>query len=220
MWKGFVLFAIILVCSSGFVLAESANTDMQRIVDAQTEQANKFLSAELSRQIKTEMETVKQQINDNNDENMRMLDSRMANIIIDVKQKIILGTLGAILVAQAIIGLAMMYVWRRYSFEYYQSKIIQGQKEELEAMKSERDVQGIATLQQADWQMQQVQETAATRFGQAAAANVSMMNQWQTQPAYQGAWVSPQQVQKMPAAPQQQYPQQQYPQWEGGNYGQ
>jgi hypothetical protein len=215
---GVGIFVVMLVVILPLTYAADTQELQTAAVDKAVADANRFLAAETTKQMKAGFEDVKTQINSNNDENMRILDTRMGNLIMDVKQKIIIGTLGAILVAQAIIGLALMYVWRRYSYEYYQSQLIKGQKEEIEAMKSERDQRSMAEMQQPQWYPQEVQKTYSTEHGQAAAANMSAMNAWQMQAPHQGYWVSPQPVQPIPPYDPSKY-QQTQEQYEGGQYG-
>lgn len=164
----------------------------QNAVDLRVSESNKYLSAEASRQITAAQEEMLKQINANNDENFRVFDQRMSSLMTDIKLKVIVGGIGAILIANAIVGLAFIYVTRRYSYEYYLEKVLKQhldvQKEPPKQKEVEEMEKGLAQMQQQAWAPQQPAETMSTMFGQAAASQMTDMNQWQFQPAYEGAW--------------------------------
>jgi hypothetical protein len=164
----------------------------QSVVDARLSQANSFLAAETSRMIKAEMETLQNEMQEYNDENFRIFDGRLADFSRNAKQQIIIGGIGAILVANALIGLALIWVFRRYSYEYYQQQLLEAKEKETELLKNDiNDLKGFRQMQEQQWNLQQTPQTIGTVYGQEAAGNMSAMNQWQAQPAYNGSWQAP-----------------------------
>ena len=184
-----IVWLCLIVCLAS-VHAEDAA--LQANIDA----SNRFLAAETVKQLKTMEDEVIAKVNANNDENFRAFDQRMTDLELRTKQQVIVGGLGAILVANAFIGMAYLWVTRRYSYEKHLEKLVErGDKianTEL-AVEEQTVSRQMAQMAQPSWQQQVPQQSVSTIFGQQAAAQQSMMNEWQYQPAYQGAWVPPQQ---------------------------
>jgi len=186
-------------------LSSSSSTPAANAVQAQIDQANRYLSAEVAQQIKKAVDNAEVNIKANNDDNFRLMDGRMTTYIDHVKQTVILGGIGAVLVAQALIGIILMRMWRRYSYEYYQEQIIKKQQVEIEVKDTEMNA--LKELQQQSWQWQQSQETLGMKMGQTEAMNMSQMNQWQMQPAYAGSWAPQPEATQQPYNP---YPREPY----------
>ena len=68
----------------------------------------------------------------------------------------------------------------------------QGQLPENQAVVSEKEQEVIGQLQQEEYMQQEPTPTMAMEYGNSQTGEMSQMNQWQTQPAYDGAWQSPQ----------------------------
>jgi hypothetical protein len=190
MSKLFVAFVMLLVVSTG-VLAADVNADAQAAVKASVDQANRFLAAEVTKQMAESQKVMVEELKANNDDNFRIFDQRMNALIQDVKMKIVLLGLGSVMIANAIVSFFLIQAWRKYSYERYLEQVIDRQTEELSANSAQMG-EFMKTLEPT-WTPQQPTETVGMRFGQAAAAEMSQMNAWQMQPVYQGAWVSPQQ---------------------------
>jgi hypothetical protein len=192
MYRHVVWFVLILVLM-GVVSAADANSGapLQAAVNAQVEQANRFLSAEVAKQIQIEQEKVMAAVNANNDANFQTFDGRMALMLLNVRQQVIVGGIGAILIANAIVGLFLLRAWRRYSYEYYQEQIIKKQTQEIGNLSGE--LEKIQQMQQQSWYPQPELNTISAKMGQVEAMNMTQMNQWQMQPAYAGSWQPPQQ---------------------------
>jgi hypothetical protein len=180
-----VCLLLVILIPSVMAAIEDQQT-IQNVVVAQTDQANRFLSAEVSKQIKAEQEAIIKQVNDNNDANFQMLDVRTSQMMADTKQRVIIGGIGAILVANAIVALFLMRAWRRYSFEYYQQQIIKKQGTHIKVVEDE-----LKELKERTWNIQTPVPTYSDVVGQAQAMDMSQMNQWQLQPAYAGSWAPP-----------------------------
>ena len=199
-----LLFLLINVVSAADPPQGSGQGNTVALVPASTspvttvDQANKFLAAEVTRQMKQSQEEMLAALSNTNDINFIEFDKRVQAFTVTAKQQIIIGGIGAVLVANALIGLALIWVFRRYSYEYYQQKMLEAKEQEIEAVK--RDLKGFQELQQPAWNMQQPQQTVGMQYGQQMAGDMSMMNQWQTQPAYAGSWTSPQETSKEYAA--------------------
>jgi len=170
----------------------SANQLSQNALDAQVSEANRYLSAEVSRQIQNSQKELIAAVNTNNDENFRVFDDRMKSYMGDLKMKVIVGGIGAILLVNALIGLAYLYVTRRYSYEHFLEKrfdqYLKAQKTSPQQKEVEDMARGLEQMQQQAWAPQAPEQSVSTMFGQAAASHMSDMNQWQFQPAYEGAW--------------------------------
>lgn len=169
-------------------------------------EANRFLSAEVAKQIQAEQEVILQKVNDNNDANFKELDNQMRQLMVDTKMKVIIGGIGAILIANAVVGLVLARYWKKYSYEQYQRDVIVGkdgvigeQKKQLDELRSAEQMQ---QMQQQVWYPQEVPQSVETMFGSTAVANMSQMNAWQSKPVYGGAWQSPLDVERYDFMPQ------------------
>lgn len=229
MYRKFVICVLLLIFLAQLVMAETDDGPIEvgGSGSAVIDQQNRFLAAEVSRQMKTAKEDIIKEVNDYNDENFQVFDSRMNNLMQDTRIKVILGGIGAILIANAIAALILIRSWKKYSYEAYLENLLKKKEKEQpqQAQEVPQDVYQQAQLQQmqqTEWYPQQPQESLGMRYGQAQASDMSYVNQWQTQPAYAGAWQSPVETQPMPSntwkqAHQQQY-QDQYQDW-GWNNG-
>jgi hypothetical protein len=190
-----ILFVFFFILSSVCAVAEgeSITTVTTQQVDAavqsRVDDANRFLSAEVTRAIKKGQEETLAEVKRASDENFQILDVRMSQLMSDAQMRVIIGGIGAILVANALVAIVLSYVSRRYSFEYYQDKIIGQQQTEIADLKGRVD--GGGKFQQRSWTDQVPTKTVTDQIGVAAAGSVSAMNAWQHQAARQGAWVPP-----------------------------
>ena len=206
------IIGCILVVLSSLVYAQETTpavveSSQSPAVQAQVQEANRFLSAEVSRQIKASQDDMLKQLQANQDDNFKVLDQRTNQMMLDTRNRVIIGGLGAILVANGIIGLAYLYVTRRYSYERFLEKELGEAKMKAEQSAEkygseqkvvEQQVQsqmtpGMQVLQQGAWWPQEPPQTFSSQFGQVAASQATDMNQWQFQAPYEGAWKRPEQ---------------------------
>ena len=148
--------------------------------------ANRFLSAEASRQIKTSQDEVLNNLKAYQDENFMVLDQRMSDTMKDMRLQVILATIGSLLVAGSIITLIIVKASQRYSYEKFQEGMLSKQSS------SDQVNPSSSLYQQPVWDIHQPQSTMGMQFGQAAASQQSQMNSWQMAAPYDGAWVPPQ----------------------------
>jgi len=197
MLRPLVVVGLFLVLISQLVIADdtlvgptsTANGQPVSVVD------NRLVSAEILKQMKTMKEEVIAAANANNDANVAILDQRSQQMLADTRQRVIIGGIGAILVANAIVALFMIRTWRRYSYEYYLEKQLKQRDKVIETAKEEYS-QALAQYQQQSWSPQQPQQTLSMQVGQTEAMNMTQMNAWQMQPAYQGSWAPPKETQQ------------------------
>lgn len=205
-----IIVCMLLVVVSSFVLAEEVSPTGPQ--NNPIQEANKYLSAEATKQIKAMKEEVLAEVRANNDANFQQLDGRMIELMADVKMKVVLAALGVMLLGNGIGVFFLIRSFRNTSYEAYLEKqldtihaeLAMERSEEAQAMKagdwqaraqySERDLQAFRD-QQGNWQ-QPASQSFATQIGPVAASQQSMMNEWQTEPAYAGAWESPVKVQR------------------------
>lgn len=193
------LFCLVFVLMSIQIMADDASTVPTTVTstDAFPGQAttNQFLSAEVSRQMQQGQTNIITAVNQNNDDNFRAFDVRMAQFMADTKMKAVLAMIGASLVTVGIASFFMMRMMRNYSYEVYQEKLIKKHATQIETQAS-ASTQGFQQMQSDQWQVQQPGNYLGMELGPAQAAQGSMMNAWQAQPAYGGAWQSPIQTQQ------------------------
>ena len=197
MLRPLVVVGLFLVLISQLVIADdtlvgptsTANGQPVSVVD------NRLVSAEILKQMKTMKDDVIAAANANNDANVAILDQRSQQMLADTRQRVIIGGIGAILVANAIVALFMIRTWRRYSYEYYLEKQLKQMDKVIETAKEEYS-QALAQYQQQSWSPQQPQQTLSMQVGQTEAMNMTQMNAWQMQPAYQGSWAPPKETQQ------------------------
>jgi sensor c-di-GMP phosphodiesterase-like protein len=197
MLRPLVVVGLFLVLISQLVIADdtlvgptsTANGQPVSVVD------NRLVSAEILKQMKTMKDDVIAAANANNDANVAILDQRSQQMLADTRQRVIIGGIGAILVANAIVALFMIRTWRRYSYEYYLEKQLKQRDKVIETAKEEYS-QALAQYQQQSWSPQQPQQTLSMQVGQTEAMNMTQMNAWQMQPAYQGSWAPPKETQQ------------------------
>jgi len=158
-------------------------------VQAGIEQSNRFLSAELSRTMKTQQDEIIKAANANNDENFRIFDSRMSSLMSDIKMKLIVGGVGAMLLAAGIVSLLIHWSTKRYSYEAYLQKVIGLQQGQLE--KLERG--GVQEMQQRMWTYGAPTSglTAQGVLDQEQAGAQSGFNAWQHDSVRPGYWTPP-----------------------------
>lgn len=204
MWgKVGVFWLILLICAPIVFSAETAPD------------ANRFLSAELARQMQAQKEDMLKALEENQDANFQLLDNRMAELMAAERMKVVVGGMGAILAANAIVALLLLKYIRRYSYEKYLEDTLGRREAELEKVNAQNAEiaklivpqaqqqpvqnpysQAFQEVQQPAWYPQQPQETVGMKFGQEKAAQMSQMNQWQLTPNYEGAWTPPVPVQR------------------------
>lgn len=236
---------LILLVLAPAVFAQDA-IDVSQLpgsVQQQVEASNRFLSAEVGKQIRSANEQTLQELKDYQTENFVELDMRMSTIAEDMKKKLILGGIGAMLLASGIVAIVYMWITKRYSYEVYLQNYITEMHKKYEPLKdgeqkiiplqakNAQQERIMAEMQQRDWQYGRPTQglTATGVIDQSQAADYSQLNEHQYNPAYAGAWV-PEQGQGVfgqqqftpqgqvyqevpPQYPQQQYPQQQQQQY-------
>lgn len=195
------VWLMLLLCVAT-ALADTASDQQQ--VQTAVDASNRFLAAETAKAIKASGDEVAAQLIQNNDANFIEFDKRMNQLMQDTRLQVIIGGIGSILVANALVGIMLAVMHKRYSLEYYQQQLLGKQSEEIDRLRSMQEMQGFNQMQQQSWQIQEPAKTLGTEFGQAAVGQVSQMNAWQMQPTYQGAWQAPQEnVQRyVPPLPQ------------------
>jgi hypothetical protein len=192
------VFLVMLIAFSTFVHAETLQEQSDAAINARVDEANRYLSAEVTRQMTSMKADIIQEIKSNQDENFRIFDGRMTLFMEDTKNSVTIGMLGAAILANGIVGFAMMYFMRKYSYEGYLKELSERQQKELldiqQVSKEDinRDLRGIQEMQAEARQVQVPTETLGMQYGQQVVGNVSEMNRWQGIPAYQGAWSAPQ----------------------------
>lgn len=174
MLKHVVVMVLILVALVATVSAAE---------NAQTQQA-RYISAELQREMDQMEEELKTELKNNNDENFRVFEGRMVEFMSDAQMKILLGGIGGILVANALVAIVMFRYFKSQSYEAFKDRFQHEQNQQYEQ-----------EMQQREWHPQQPQQSVGMQYGQEQAAQMSQMNQWQTQPAYAGSWTPPSETQ-------------------------
>lgn len=155
-----------------------------------TDSANRFLAAEVTRQITTMQEAIVKSTNDYNDQNFILFDNRLSKALSDLRVKVALGVIGAALLVNALVAFFIMRTMKNYSYEKYQEKTIGKLQEAVQ--EKDRTIEGMnQTAHQPEWFPQKTTETMGVVYGQAAANDMSQMNAWQAVPAYQGGWQAP-----------------------------
>lgn len=182
------------------------------IGSAALDQQNKFLAAEVTRQMKTSQDEIIKAVEAYNDENFQIFDARITTVVNDLRMKTVLGAIGASLVAMGLVAFLLIRTMKNYSYEKYLEKALDKYKSELESGKGGK---GMQEMQQSQWDVQQPAPTIGNEYGQVFASQQTQMNTWQAQPTYQGAWQAPIETQKDIQDPMQS------PQWDpqrGGYY--
>lgn len=149
------------------------------------DQANRFLSAELARQVKASKEEMLAEMQEYQDENFRIFDSRMTEMMDETKWKVTLGAIGAALLAMGLGTFLIIKTLRDTSYERFLEEKLAEYNEQM----SEGYAMGDA--QQKDWYPQVPKQTLGMAVGQEQAFDMTQMNQWQAQPAYDGSWRAP-----------------------------
>ena len=180
---------IIMLMLAALLVVQPVSANQHETQSSQNlDQANRFLSAEVTRQLNTMKTEISTELKIHQDDNFRIFDQRMHELMDEVRWKIILGALGAFFLGAAVSTYVLQKNMRNYSYEKYLEKQLQ------QGTFASPDRSMDAT-QQAQWQPQQPTNTIGMQFGQQAASEMTQMNQWQAQPAYDGAWQSPVQAQ-------------------------
>ena len=190
---------MLLVCFLPLVMA--AEGDIQDVNNVPSiQEANRYLSAEATKQIKAMKEEVLSEVKANNDANFQQLDARMSDLMADVKMKIVLAALGVTMLGNGIGVFFLIRSFRNNSYEAYLETMLEKTNADLTAERSQeaqmlkaelsqRDLQGIQE-QQGAWK-QPAPQSYGTQLGQVAVSQQSMTNEWQTAPVYAGSWESP-----------------------------
>jgi hypothetical protein len=179
-WKVGICSALLVILALPSVLAEEVPS-----VDT----ANKFLSAETQRIIDTKTDEMLVEMKNYQDENFQIFDMRMQTLVDDMKIKVIIGGLGVILLGMGVTSYLMLKYFKRYSYEEFLEE--QLKKGGQVAQEGQYDMNGVEQMQETDWYPQQPQQTLGMEMGQGWASDMTQMNQWQAQPAYDGAWQAP-----------------------------
>lgn len=207
----------VVLCVLSMTVASAATTPapvlpagvQQQVAEQQqpaTPEQQAMVGAAVAKAMNDGFTAMQKNVNDNNDANFAVFDQRVAQMLNDTKMRVIVGGLGAVLVANAVVGLVMAYYWRRYSFETYQKDIIGKQEETIEELKAMaanpqavvqlQGLQGLQEMQQPEWRPERPQDTLGAVYGPVAASEMTQMNAWQSQPVNAGGWTSPLDVQR------------------------
>ena len=160
-----------------------------------TSEQNKYLTAETKKELNSMKEELLTSLKENQDANFMTLDARMVQLMADIRIKVILAGIGAVIAAQSLFTYMLLRSFKSYSYETYLEKII-GEKLGASAFANpiqsqDLQQQGLNQMQEQQWQPQEVQQTVSTEYGQIAVSDMSYMNEWQHQPVYDGAYRAP-----------------------------
>lgn len=162
------------------------------------EESNRYLSAEATKAIKASQQELLDALIANQDANTLALDQEMRNLMGDIRMKIMLGVFGIMLLAQGLAAYFLVRSFKNNSYERFLEMQL-GKIESsdiVETSPTARELQGVVAHQQQQWAPQDPSQSYAAQVGQQMASQQTMANQWQTEPAYAGAWESPVQVQQ------------------------
>lgn len=205
---------LLVLATGAFAVGEDvgSTSSLQNAVNAQIDQANRYLSAENSKALEKMKSDMLTELKAYNDDNFRVLDTRMQNLMLDTKLRLIVGSLGVILLANGIVAIVMVWVTRNYSYEAYLMKIAKQKQVPIDAPENaknlERDYKHINEMREEAWHTQEPTQTLAMKYGETETGNMSDMNRWQHQPARDGSWTPP-------AQHAQQYDYSQYAEYKG-----
>ena len=193
MSKNIVTYVLILVVLVPIVFADanltSFDTSGLQPLDAQ----NRFLSAEVTRQLTIMQTNIIKDTHDYNDENFQIFDGRMSVLMADIRMKTVLGAIGAAMVANAIIAILLLRTMKKYSYEKYMENLLE--KYQKQEVAKDTPSKGLQGMQEQQWNVQPPANTLGNTYGQEFASQSTMMNQWQTQPD-SGAWRAPVETQR------------------------
>lgn len=209
MYRHIVVIALMLFAITPVVLADQHTTQ-----DQQISQSNRFLSAEVQRAIRDEMDIVQEDLQTYQDENFAILDNRISTFIEDSQWKIGLVGAGAGFIAMGLGALLMMRSFKKHSIA--QARRSEQEMEQIVQQVQDRVREELDAYTQPEWRPQEPARTMSTEYGQAGAERMSQMNQWQAQSAYQDSWKAPVEVEKEVRSTdnlQKRY-QQENPEWE------
>jgi len=166
-------------------------------VTEQISQSNRFLSAEAAKQFTAMEASLLTDLKAYQDENFGMLDARMIKSMQDTRWQVLLATIGAVFVSSGLVAYLMLRSMKNYSYETYLEKLIGkgAQNEQVPQNTQDQGLAGLQNMQQPEWKPQEPNPTVSTQFGQSAASQMTQMNAWQMQPAYNGSWESPEKPQ-------------------------
>jgi hypothetical protein len=181
----FVLCVLVLVVSSSLVCAVDVSSSTEAM-NIQMAESNRFLAAEVSKQIRAANDETVKALKEYQDENFMMLDERMSATMHEVQQRLIVGAAGAILLGGALIGFFMFHLARKYSYERYLEDELE-RRDVLPPQGYQQPTEAMQQVQQPTWQQQQPFQSVAMDMGQ-SVSNMSQFNNWQVQPARQGGW--------------------------------
>jgi hypothetical protein len=170
----------------------SPDTETTNTAPPTLAEANRFLSAEATKAIKKSQDELLQSLIANQDANTLALDNEMRNLMNDIRMKVILGVLGVIILAQGIAAYFLVVSFKNNSYErYLEEQLALADARRMETSPTARELQGVVEHQQQEWQPQAPSQSYGAQLGQTGASQQTMANQWQTEPAYAGAWESP-----------------------------
>ena len=179
MWgKLSILGIILLAVCCPLILAADASQ--------QVDVSNRLLSAAVIQQMEQQKTEMLVELKGYQDENFQALDTQMRALIANSRDKVFIGGVGAILIANSIVAIVMSYFWRKYSYQTY----VEQQGAAMATVQPQSEVPG---QQSWDGYTQQPLDNITSQIGEGQAAQVNMMNQWQAKPAYAGSWVPPMQ---------------------------
>jgi hypothetical protein len=195
------VFLLMMVVCSGFVVAAATPdyTGTSPNVDATTAahvaEANRYLSAETIQQLQAMQKQISADLQKNQDADAQALDDRMKAYTQRELQMVLMGSIGATLVASAGVALFMFRVARKNAYEAF----IMAQNDQFRLGK----VQGgspeqswiqppnTTTLQKENTP-QETFKTISMEQGQSYASNSSKLSNWQVQGPYHDGWSWPQ----------------------------
>lgn len=170
--KKVILGVFLLLISVNVVLAAEATFD-----------SNKFLSAEVTKQMKIMKEETVTELKSYQDENFAVFDARIANFLDDAQIKFLLAAIGTTLLTSGIVTYLLLNRIKNSSYEAHQSKIINNQQEQIQELQT-----NINEMQSQNWYPQETYDEPLT---QGQVSDQSRMNSWQSTSVSQNSWESP-----------------------------
>lgn len=182
----FVIVSAVSVHAAEPLATADAGVQQQNLQSLQMQEANRFLAAEATKQIKAMGEELEKKLKTYQDENFMMLDQRMDKTMRESQQRLIVGSAGAILLGGALIGYFMFHLARKYSYERYLEDELE-RRDALQVQGFQQPTEALQQMQQPTWQQQQPFQSVAMDMGQ-SVSNSSQFNNWQVQSPRQGGW--------------------------------
>jgi hypothetical protein len=157
-------------------------------VQLQMDQANRFLQAETTKEIRAMGDRVEKNLKEYQDQNFRILDGRVQAAVQSYSQKVVISVAGVSLLVSGLVSWFLFTLARKYAYADYVKAQIDQQAQKAQDAGYLAQTPQMQQMSQPEWHPEEKMQTIGMAQGQSFASNTSVLSNWQVQSPYHGGY--------------------------------